>query len=349
MTYQQDAASHEQFDLSSEWKVRDSRVLLHGRFKTKRPISWSTGIMYDWAAEKWVMRQTQVMVSVPEMWGDISVGRTKEGFSLNKVMIGYAGWTMERQPINDAALPILADGIKWLGYLPKARILWTLGFYGDALSEGQTFSTYENQISGRFAWVPVLSPDGGNLLHIGVSHRQGRTKDGKLKLRARPGAWAAPYFVDSGEFAAEHSTLTSIETYWRPRPVTMGGEVFFQRVDAPASGDPRFHGGDAFVSWLITGETRRYNTKGGYFNQISPSSSVYSGGPGAWEIVTHVTYVDLDDKAITGGKFWRLTPMLNWYLSDQIRLEAAYGYGSLNRFGIVGKTHFFQTRLQLQL
>jgi phosphate-selective porin OprO/OprP len=64
-------------------------------------------------------------------------------------MIGLAGWTLERQPINDATLPILADGIKWLGYVPKAKILWNLGFYGDAVSEGQTFSTYENQISGR--------------------------------------------------------------------------------------------------------------------------------------------------------------------------------------------------------
>ena len=73
------------------------------------------------------------------------------------------------------------------------------------------------------------------------------------------------------------------------------------------------------------------------------------GGPGAWELVAHATYVDLDDKAITGGKFWRLTPMLNWYLSDHVRLEAAYGYGSLNRFGTVGKTHFFQSRIQLQL
>ena len=46
---------------------------------------------------------------------------------------------MERQPINDATLPILADGIKWLGYVPKAKILWNLGVFGDAVSEGQTF------------------------------------------------------------------------------------------------------------------------------------------------------------------------------------------------------------------
>ena len=82
--------------------------------------------MYDAGNEEWVFRQTGIMVAVPEIWGDIFVGRTKEGFSLNKVMIGYGGWTMERAPISDATLPILADGIKWLGYVPKARVLWYL-------------------------------------------------------------------------------------------------------------------------------------------------------------------------------------------------------------------------------
>ena len=55
------------------------------------------------------------MIAVPELSGDIFIGRTKEGFSLNKIMVGYAGWTMERATINDAMIPILADGIKWLG------------------------------------------------------------------------------------------------------------------------------------------------------------------------------------------------------------------------------------------
>jgi phosphate-selective porin OprO/OprP len=103
------------------------------------------------------------------------------------------------------------------------------------------------------------------------------------------------------------------------------------------------------VTWLITGERRTYNVRGGYFNQVSPSRPVFSGGLGAWEIVMHSTIADFDDKAIAGGKYWRVTPMLNWYLSDQVRLETAYGYSSLNRFGSVGKTHFFQTRIQLQL
>jgi phosphate-selective porin OprO and OprP len=40
--------------------------------------------------------------------------------------------------------------------------------------------------------------------------------------------------------------------------------------------------------------------------------------------------------------------MVNWYLSDHVRLEFAYGYGSLDRFNLVGKTNFFQSRVQLQ-
>ncbi len=40
--------------------------------------------------------------------------------------------------------------------------------------------------------------------------------------------------------------------------------------------------------------------------------------------------------------------MVNWYMSDNVRLEFTYGYGSLNRFDLVGKTQFFQTRVQLQ-
>jgi phosphate-selective porin OprO/OprP len=78
------------------------------------------------------------MIGVPELKGHLFVGRTKEGFSLSKVMVGYTGWTMERQMAIDV-IPILADGIKWLGYLPKQKILWNIGAYGDWLSKNESF------------------------------------------------------------------------------------------------------------------------------------------------------------------------------------------------------------------
>jgi hypothetical protein len=34
--------------------------------------------------------------------------------------------------------------------------------------------------------------------------------------------------------------------------------------------------------------------------------------------------------------------MVNWYLSDHVRLEMPYGYGTLERFELRGKTHSFR-------
>jgi len=346
--YSQNEASKQQFSLSPDTKVRDARFVFKGGFKFDRPITWSFGLMYDPPTGDFLVRETGVMFAVPELLGYIFVGRTKEGFSLNKVMVGYAGWTMERTEISDATLPILADGIKWLGYAPRKHLIWNLGAYNDALSEGQTFSTYEYQFVGRLGYVPIENEQ--TVLHIGTSLRQGKVLNGQLQVRSRPEAFEAPYFVDTGKFPAESTSMLGLEAYYRPRSLLVGGEYFFQDVNSPETGNPKFHGGNIVMSWLPTGEIRSYNTRGGFFNQISPLRPVFTGGPGAWEVVANLSYIDLDSGSIQGGKFWRFTPMANWHLSDQVRLELAYGYGSLDRFGITnGVTQFFQTRIQLQL
>jgi hypothetical protein len=36
-------------------------------------------------------------------------------------------------------------------------------------------------------------------------------------------------------------------------------------------------------------------------------------------------------------------------MSGNVRLEFVYGYGTLDRFNVVGRTQFLQSRLQLQL
>jgi phosphate-selective porin OprO/OprP len=347
--YAQDEESEQQFDLESDWKIRDARFALKGSFpKSRRAVTWRAGFMYDGPTDEFLVRETGIMVEVPKLLGHIFVGRTKEGFSLNKVMVGYAGWTMERATISDATIPILADGIKWLGFLPGKRILWNLGFYGDWLSEKEAFSTYDNQAVGRIMWIPIASEETRTLLHLGLSARYGKPDEGQLKLRSRPEAFPAPYFIDTGSFKSDTTEMLGVEAYYRPGPWLFGTEYFTQWSDAPEAGDPFSHGGDIVVAWLVTGETRTYNTRGGFFNAVSPARTVLEGGPGAWELVGRLSYIDLDDGPIRGGKFWRFTPMVNWHLSDHARLELAYGYGQLDRFDVRGATQFFQTRIQLQ-
>ena len=350
IAYSQDSASKEQFpNLSPQFKLRDARVLLGGRFKTERSLTWQAGIMYDAATSKWLVRQTGLMLAVPEIHSWFFLGRAKEGFSLNKVMVGYDGWSMERLPFTDATVPLLADGIKWLGYLPRSHLFWNFGAFMDAFSEGQSFSTYNYQFVVRAGWDPKSSDSTGTLLHMAMNFRIGDANKDSLRLRSKPEAFPAPYFIDTGKFPAASALAFGPELYYRPGRLLLGGEYYWQKVNSSETGNPWFHGGEAVVSWITTGEVRSFNLAGNYFREVSPDSTVIQAGPGAWAPMIKFSYSNLTNGPVQGGIFWRVTPMINWYLTDNLRLEFCYGYGVLTRFGTRGATQFFQSRLQMRL
>jgi phosphate-selective porin OprO/OprP len=349
--FAQDNTSKEQIAVEPKFQLRDARVLFKGKLKfiKSRSVTWSAGIMYNSPTHSWQFRQTGLNIAVPELWGSIFVGRTKEGISLNKIMVGYHGWTSERATVNDAMIPILGDGIKWMGYSEKTHLVWNLGFFGYWLSKNLAFSNYKYQTVGRLAWVKFVNPSGGRLLHVGSGFRYGVPENDKLQLRSRPEVYPSPYFLDTGTFPATNTRTWVPEAYYRAGAWMFGTEYMIQQTNAPASGNPVFHGGEWLAAWVMTGETRPYNVRCGCFDAISPRRTVFEGGRGAWELVTRFSRTDLDGGTIKGGTFWRFTPMVNWHMSDNVRLEFSYGVGRLDRFGLSGVTQFFQTRLQLSL
>jgi len=348
-TYVQDDDSASQMDLSPKGDLRDFRVILKGKLPVPR-VTYTLGYMYDKAKEQWRFRQTGLMFDVHKAYGTLFVGRTKEGFSTSKIMVGYQGWTNERATANDALIPILADGIKWNGFTPGGKFVYNIGFFNDTRSENESFNKNDKQTVLRGVWLPLAGTDTDTVLHIALQGRHARSDDGFLQYRAKPESFQAQsYAIDTGKFAADYANTYGVELYYRPGPLMFGSEYFFNTVRAPDSGDPFFHGGEALVAYLVTGETRPYNARGAYFDRVSPARPVFSGGPGAWELVARFSYSDFDSDPIRGGIFWRLTPMVNWHLSDNVRLEMVYGYSSLRRFGVDGRTHFFQSRIQFQL
>lgn len=349
-TYSQDEDSQEQLTLDADSDLRDFRVIVKGRlFTTDDRLTYTLGYMYDKAKDTWRWRQTGLMLKIPEIYGEVFVGRSKEGFSTSKIMVGYQGFTMERAAINDALLPILADGIKWTGYIPSGRFVYLFGYYNDTRTQNESFNKNDHQFVARGVWLPHMGTD-KSLLHLALEYRRGKSNDGFLQYRSKPESFQAQeYAIDTGKFAADHAETYGVEAYWRPGPILLGMEYFFNQVDAPDSGNPLFHGGEIVFADILTGETRPYNAHGTYFERVTPRTSVFEGGRGAWEMVVRYSYADLSDGPIQGGKFWRLTPMMNWHLSENVRLEFVYGYGMLDRFDLTGATQFFATRLQLQL
>ena len=110
-TYVQDDVFKKQMDsaninLDPTVQTRDFRILGSGVLtRVKRTIAWKFAYMYDGDDKVWMMRETGVTVGVPELKGHIFVGRTKEGFSMIKVMNGHSPWGYERQMALDV-IPI---------------------------------------------------------------------------------------------------------------------------------------------------------------------------------------------------------------------------------------------------
>jgi len=346
--YSQDDVSKQQIDLEPDFKMRDFRVTMSGKFKFDRDVSWKIGIMYDGSTSSWFMRESGLMFGLPEISGKVFVGRTKEGYSLNKVMNGYSIWFMERDMAIDI-IPILADGIKYLGYLPKQRLLWNVGYFGDWLSHNQSFSTYSSTIAARVAFLPVYSSAFKPVLHVGVSFRHGVVEDGALLVRSRPEANPAPYFIDTKKFSVKSSDHFGGELYYRNGPFIFGTEWNSHMMNSPENDNPVFTGGEVFIGYTFTGEVKPYFAELGIFSFIKVKRPVFKGGPGAWELVVRYSKLDLDDGKISGGTFWRITPNLNWYMSDNVHFFLTYGYGKLNRYGLEGATQFFQTRILFML
>lgn len=352
--YSQDDVFKQQMDSAnldvgkSKLETRDFRIMGSGVLKTKRPISWKFAYMYDGDDKVWMIRETGVTIGMPELAGHIFIGRTKEGYSMVKVMNGHSPWTAERQMALDV-VPILADGIKWFGYLPKQRIFWNLGYFNDLISKGQGFSTYKSQFSGRVGWMPLYDKASHKVIHFATNIRYGKPLDGKIALKSRPESNPFPQIINTGSFQTDNSYHIGAELYYSNARFLIGSEVMMHSFQSKEFEDHKFYGGDVVVTYLLTGGKRPYNTVGSFFGFIQVQDPVTKGGWGAWEIVVRASTLDLDDGSIKGGKFFRITPMVNWYMSRNFRLEFIYGYGVLNRYGLEGKLQIYQARLQISV
>jgi len=329
----------------AQFKTRDFRILASGVFKTKREFSWKFAYMYDGDKDEWLIRESGLTIGVPELAGRFFIGRTKEGYSMVKVMNGHSPWTMERQMAIDA-VPILADGIKYFGSLAKSRVFWNLGYFNDFISKGQGFSTYEWQYDARIGWLPFYEKETNRVMHLAINLRYGKPVDGLFRAKSRPEAGAAPFILDTGNFPAEHSMYSGAEAYYSTGRWMIGSEIVSQKYMSPL-GDHSFFGGDIVTSFLLTKGTRPYRTDASLFGFVKVNKSIFKGGFGEWEAVLRFSTFDLNDGDIAGGSFWRITPMINWYMSKAFRLEFAYGYGQLDRYNIKGNVSLFQARFQI--
>jgi len=334
--------------LTPQFQTRDARILGSGVLTTKRSISWKFAYMYDGNQKYWLVRETGITVGLPEIKSHIFIGRTKEGYSMVKVMNGHSPWGYERMMALDV-IPIMADGVKVFGFDDRSKIFWNLGYFNDIVSKGQGFSTFAWQGVARIGWVPVNDPKKGKTLHIAGNFRYGKPLDGKMTLKSRPESNNTPFLISTGSFAADYSTHLGGEIFYSAHRFVIGSEIAIHSFYKTGGTNHTFYGGNVMLAYSITGGKRPYKTAGNIFGFMPVRKSILQKGTGEIELAIFLSTLNLNDQSIAGGQMWRLTPMINWYPLKYMRVEFIYGYGILDRYNLQGAIQFFESRIQFTI
>lgn len=203
-----------------------------------------------------------------------------------------------------------------------ARKGWTgtLGYYGNPIDSEQDSSGQDGHgVAARATYAPLRKK--GRVLHLGVSFEDRRVADiaapGGYRVSARPGVGLSDRnLIGTGAIAGVDSTRTwGVEAAAIVGPVTVMAERLRMSVDRGAANGLAFSGWQTTASWMITGESRRYDDDTGVIGGIRPERRW-----GALELAARFDRLDLEDGDVTGGRERNLAYGLNWYYGQNFRL-----------------------------
>ena len=352
----QDAASVAQVgDVPNDALFRLDNLEVDGQLRAPFPWSFQIEAEYDGADQLnsqrgWTLSGLNVTIPIGKLFS-VTIGNQSEGVTMERLANSYDLVFMERSTMSSALTTARSTGVRLKGILAGGRMNWSAGWYNGWLTNDLSFSESGNIVNGRIAGLPVDSSDGRRLLHLGAWGVYAEAQQDQLESRSRPEVYEAPFFVDTGSVPGLSTTGFGVEFAAVEGPVTLAAEYTHSAGNAPQAGDPHFDGYYVQGSWAITGETRPYDHSCGCFGELQPfrSLSFRHGGAGAFEVGARYSNIDLTSGAVDGGKFGRWSGAFSWFPTDEFRFEFNYGYGTLQRSGIQGRTHFYQLRLQWEI
>lgn len=278
----------------------------------------------------------------------ISIGKQKEPISMDRLMPMVFEPMQERSAISDAMLPARNVGIVWSGRNADTYTTWAVGAFNDWFDTNQDFDDTASQFVGRVTWVPLVSQDESNLLHLGVGYRYSDAKEG-FHYATEPEMNKLPLFVDTGIHDADRTETLNFELSLRRGPFWLASEYMQSNVKSRDLGDPSFNGYHITASWVVTGEMRPYNKRNGTFGNVPVAKTMYQDGMGAWEIGARYSTLNLTDGLIDGGNMQIASLGVNWWLTPVFCINMNYRHVESEQDGTSTTTDSVVTRILLML
>jgi len=287
---------------------------------------------------------------------------------------------LERPAISTIATSISAGssragaGVRWANESFHAQTYLTGQTYGqDSSAQGTPDQT---GITARIATRPYKSGDLD--IHVGVSGSyafdirrttasnsfgQNPVQSQTLSLNDRPGELridnsarliatgslpADTAYVYGPEFALRYRNFF-LQGEWTGIGVNQAQQLGAQRPDLS------FQGGYVEASWVLTGETRGYNTTSAAFTRPNPARPFNwrDGTWGAFEVSARYSVADLNSnvtrgrsQASTGGVFGGRQELfglgLSWYPNNNVRFLLNWNIVNVDRLDSSGRTQIGQ-------
>lgn len=278
----------------------------------------------------------------------VSFGKMKEPISMERLTTLAFLPMQERSAVADALLPSRNHGVVLSGNPGGGWWTWAVGGFNDWIDEHRSFSDTSSQVVGRTTWVPFVSEDESNLLHLGLGVRVSDAKQ-PLSTGTEPEFKSSPDFVATGSIPADDMLTYNLETYWRKGPYLVGFEYLGTSIKSSGTGNSFVQGYQIGGSWAMTGEMRAYRRRSGIFDPLPVSSPVNQGGWGTFETAVRFSRLDLTDGVVDGGSMDIFSLGANWWPTRFAQLSANYRFVQLDRFDAQGESSGLNVRLVMIL
>jgi phosphate-selective porin OprO/OprP len=314
-------------EIADGFQTRRAYLYVSGDLGEKVGFKWE----YDWSTGAAVAQDVYLELKQLPVVGALRLGYFKEPFSLE--YLGSDNYlTFLERGLPNVLVPARNGGAMIHNNALDQRLTWAAGIFRDTNqadgAQGQADGQYA--FTTRITGLPWYEDDGKRLFHLGTSFSVRHT-DGNVRYRARPEANLAPFFIDTGNYFTRDICLYGAEGALVLGPFHTEAEYIAANMAADNNvaragnqPDPTYHGYYIQAGYFLTGETRPYKKSEGVFDRVKPLKPYTQGGPGAWEVAGRLSYLDLDDDRIDGGKLWNYTLGINWYLHSNVRLMWNY-------------------------
>ncbi|PZO55257.1 MAG: hypothetical protein DCF16_03580 [Alphaproteobacteria bacterium] len=234
-----------------------------------------------------------------------------------------------------AGLGFITGGANWSA---------AVAVQGDSMNSTETSqaNNEELNVSGRFTFAPIFSttPEGTQLLHLGVSARQrtaGDTQAFGYSVRPFNGRGSSPIAVSGVGDGGESDTTYAVELAGQWGPFGFQAEYATLDGETSTSGeDFTYDGYYVDVYWSLTGESRGYRGNQGSFGPIVPRTPFgVDGGLGHFSLSARYDYIDMSDAGIgiatdVLGEQTSYGIGLDWIPIDHVRFKLNYAQSEID-------------------